>query len=81
MDISEQCNKSLEEQIELFNSIKPLFVNKPIMICLNKVDILSIDDLSEDRKALFKAFEDEGNGVFYYCCCCYYYYVRFSLVK
>lgn len=60
MDISEQCNKSLEEQIALFNSIKPLFTNKPILICLNKVDVLTIDELSEEKKELFKPLEEEG---------------------
>lgn len=60
MDISEQCNKSLQEQIELFNSIKPLFTNKPIIICLNKVDILTLDDLSGDQKEIFNAFKEEG---------------------
>lgn len=65
MDISEQCNKSLEEQIELFNNIKPLFTNKPIIVCLNKVDILTIDELPEDKKQLFKSFEEEGKGLFF----------------
>lgn len=60
MDISEQCNKSLEEQVELFKSIKPLFANKPILICLNKVDVISLDDLADDKKAIFKTFEEEG---------------------
>lgn len=60
MDISEQCNKSIEEQLELFESIKPLFTNKPIIICLNKTDVLSVDDLPEEKKALLKKFEDEG---------------------
>lgn len=60
MDISEQCDKSLEEQIELFESIKPLFNRKPIIIGLNKTDIISPDDLSEEKKALLKKFEDEG---------------------
>jgi len=60
MDITEQCNKSLEEQIELFESIKPLFTNKPIMVCLNKVDVLTIDDLPEEKRLLFKKFEEDG---------------------
>merc|ERR1711936_486054 len=42
MDISEQCDKSIAEQIELFESIKPLFTNKPIIICLNKIDVTSL---------------------------------------
>lgn len=60
MDISEQCNKSLEEQIELFNSIKPLFTNKPILICLNKVDVRTMDDLTDEQKQIFSTFEEEG---------------------
>lgn len=60
MDISEQCNKSIAEQIELYNSIKPLFTNKPIIVCLNKVDILSMDELPEEKKELFKQFEEDG---------------------
>lgn len=28
MDVSEQCGHSLEEQVELFRNIKPLFANK-----------------------------------------------------
>jgi len=61
MDISEQCNKSLEEQITLFESIKPLFTNKPIIVCINKIDVLTIDDLPEEKKSLLKKFEEDGN--------------------
>jgi len=60
MDVSELCNKSLEEQIELFESIKPLFTNKPIIVCLNKVDIMSVDDLPEEKKLLLKKFEEDS---------------------
>ncbi|XP_066921257.1 GTP-binding protein 4-like [Clytia hemisphaerica] len=60
MDISEQCNKSLAEQIELYNSIKPLFTNKPIIICLNKVDIMKMEELPDEKKELFKQFEEDG---------------------
>ncbi|XP_065666797.1 GTP-binding protein 4 isoform X2 [Hydra vulgaris] len=60
MDISEQCSKSLDEQIELFNSIKPLFLNKPIIIALNKVDIIGIDDLPQEKKNLLSQFQEEG---------------------
>jgi len=60
MDISEQCNKSIEEQLELFESIKPLFANKPIVVCLNKIDVTTLEDLDEDKKALLKKFEEDG---------------------
>ena len=60
MDISEQCGHSLEEQVELFNNIKPLFSNKPLIVALNKIDIISLDELREDGKALLAKFEEEG---------------------
>ena len=37
-------------QVELFESIKPLFANKPLFVCVNKVDIRHIADLSEDQQ-------------------------------
>ena len=60
MDISEQCGHSIEEQVELFNNIKPLFTNKPLIVALNKIDILSPDELRDDTKALLAKFEEEG---------------------
>lgn len=32
MDVSEQCGHSLEEQVELFRNIKPLFANKVSLV-------------------------------------------------
>ena len=61
MDISERCGHTLEEQIELFNGIKPLFANKPLLVILNKIDVLRPDELSEEKKELIKVFDQEGN--------------------
>ncbi|XP_073237388.1 GTP-binding protein 4-like [Porites lutea] len=60
MDISEQCGHTLEEQMELFNGIKPLFVNKPLLVILNKIDVLRPDELSEEKKELMKVFDQEA---------------------
>lgn len=60
MDISEQCGQSIEQQVELFNSIKPLFANKPIIVALNKVDIITPQELREEVKELLATFEREG---------------------
>uniref|UniRef100_A0A914XAA0 Nucleolar GTP-binding protein 1 n=1 Tax=Plectus sambesii TaxID=2011161 RepID=A0A914XAA0_9BILA len=60
MDVSEQCNHSLEEQIALFESIRPLFANKPVLIGLNKIDILRRADLAPSKRALIDKFEEEG---------------------
>lgn len=37
VDISEQCGYSIEQQVDLFHSIKPLFHNKPLVVAVNKV--------------------------------------------
>ncbi len=60
MDISEQCGHSIEQQVDLFNNIKPLFANKPLLVALNKVDIVSPQELREDVKQLMAQFEAEG---------------------
>lgn len=60
MDISEQCGHTLDEQIELFNGIKPLFANKPLLVVLNKVDVIRPEELSEEKKDLLKVFYQEG---------------------
>lgn len=39
IDISETCSYSIEQQVSLFNNIKPLFKNKPLVIVLTKIDL------------------------------------------
>ncbi|XP_074652226.1 GTP-binding protein 4-like [Tubulanus polymorphus] len=60
MDVSEQCGHTLEQQVELFENIKPLFANKPLMICVNKIDVKSIDELEDERKQIFENFKSDG---------------------
>ncbi|XP_054848104.1 GTP-binding protein 4 [Eublepharis macularius] len=60
MDISEQCGHSLEEQLELFMNIKPLFANKPLIIVANKCDVKRISDLSEENQKMFADLEVDG---------------------
>ncbi|XP_028605972.1 GTP-binding protein 4 isoform X1 [Podarcis muralis] len=60
MDISEQCGHSLEEQLELFSNIKPLFVNKPLIIVANKCDVKRISELSEENQKMFADLEADG---------------------
>lgn len=45
MDLSEQCGFSIEDQVKLFHSIKPLFANKSVMIVMNKSDIIKYEEL------------------------------------
>ncbi|XP_071489175.1 GTP-binding protein 4-like [Diadema antillarum] len=63
MDVSEQCGHSLEEQVELFESIRPLFANKPLIIVANKSDIVELKDLAVEKQEFFKKMEEEGVSV------------------
>lgn len=61
MDISEQCGHSLEEQVKLFESIKPLFTNKPLIVVINKVDVLELNELPADRRAIIARIESDDS--------------------
>ncbi|KAF7233432.1 hypothetical protein EG68_10117 [Paragonimus skrjabini miyazakii] len=54
MDLSEQCGYTISQQLALFQSLRPLFRNKPILIAANKTDIRSFDDLSEPSQSLIR---------------------------
>lgn len=53
LDISEQCGYPLEQQLRLFESIRPLFANKQVMMVANKTDVIPYENLSDlQRKAI-----------------------------
>uniref|UniRef100_A0AC35TN34 Nucleolar GTP-binding protein 1 n=1 Tax=Rhabditophanes sp. KR3021 TaxID=114890 RepID=A0AC35TN34_9BILA len=60
MDVSEQCDHSIEEQVHLFESIRPLFANKPVVVGLNKIDIIKREHLPEEKQAILKQIEAGG---------------------
>lgn len=43
-DISEQCGYSMDQQLQLFENIRPLFTNKPLVLVINKTDILTVEE-------------------------------------
>ncbi|XP_052742794.1 nucleolar GTP-binding protein 1 [Bicyclus anynana] len=57
IDPSEQCGHSIEEQISLFESIKPLFSNKPLIVVLNKMDVIKPEELAPNKRALIEELE------------------------
>lgn len=63
MDISEQCGHSIEEQSKLFDSIKPLFANKPLLLVLNKTDIITMDELTPDKKEIINGLTDDVDEI------------------
>ena len=58
IDPSEQCGHMLEEQVKLFESIKPLFTNKPLIVVANKSDIVQIDDLPPEKQSIVQRLKD-----------------------
>jgi nucleolar GTP-binding protein len=62
IDISEQCGYSFEAQIALFDSIRPLFVGKPLVVVLNKIDVVRPDELSPERQAALERIAGELNA-------------------
>jgi nucleolar GTP-binding protein len=42
VDPSEECGYSVEEQIKLYGTLRPLFKNKPLIVVFTKADIIRI---------------------------------------
>ncbi|KAG2197860.1 GTP binding protein 4 [Mucor mucedo] len=62
MDLSEQCGYSVEDQVKLFHSIKPLFANKPIVLVINKIDQVKPEDLPEEQRKWIEEIAAEENA-------------------
>lgn len=62
MDLSEQCGYTIEAQVQLFNSIKPLFANKPTFLVINKIDVAKLEDLDDARAQLVRSVIDDSDG-------------------
>ena len=60
MDLSEQCGYSVNAQIQLFHSIKPLFANKLVFVVINKIDIMKPEDLDAETKAMLDSMLKSG---------------------
>ncbi|GBP78747.1 Nucleolar GTP-binding protein 1 [Eumeta japonica] len=63
IDPSEQCGHTIEGQISLdnislFEGIKPLFTNKPLIVVLNKVDVVRPEDLPSHKRELLQKLEE-----------------------
>ncbi|KAF3343259.1 hypothetical protein VD0002_g9225 [Verticillium dahliae] len=60
MDLSEQCGYSVEAQINLFASIKPLFSNKLVFLVINKIDITKVEDLDAETQEKLQGLLKSG---------------------
>eukprot|EP01105_Mastigella_eilhardi_P008168 TRINITY_DN19_c0_g1_i21.p1 TRINITY_DN19_c0_g1~~TRINITY_DN19_c0_g1_i21.p1 ORF type:complete len:580 (-),score=174.23 TRINITY_DN19_c0_g1_i21:96-1835(-) len=54
LDISAQCGYTIKQQVALFQSLKPLFANKPVVLALNKVDAVKYEDVDAEDRALLE---------------------------
>ena len=61
MDLSEQCGYSVQAQIQLFKSIKPLFANKLVFVVINKIDIMRPQDLDNETKEMLDGILKSGD--------------------
>lgn len=59
VDFSEQCGYTIEKQLELYNSIKPLFAKKPVFIVNNKIDVKSLNTLPDETRQQIQIFLDK----------------------
>ena len=62
VDISEQCGYTIHQQIELYNSIKPLFSNKPVLLVANKIDTTKFEDLDDEDRSLLDTAGKESSA-------------------
>jgi len=61
IDISESCGYTIDQQISLYNNIKPLFVNKPVLFVFSKIDLQKFEDLpQDDQEKLRKLSQQES---------------------
>ena len=60
MDLSEQCGYSVQAQLQLFESIKPLFANKLVFVVINKIDVTRPEDLDPEMQEKLKAIIKPG---------------------
>ena len=61
MDLSEQCGYSVQAQMALFQSIKPLFANKLVFLVINKIDITRPEDLDAATQEKLQDLLKSGN--------------------
>ncbi|EHA8592605.1 Nucleolar GTP-binding protein 1 [Cocos nucifera] len=60
LDISGSCGYSIAQQAALFHSFKSLFMNKPLIIVCNKIDLQPLEGLSDDDIKLVMEMKDEA---------------------
>jgi nucleolar GTP-binding protein len=63
LDISSQCGNTVAQQVTLFRSIRPLFIGKPLVVALNKIDVMRPEQLDEADQALLQELREDDGAV------------------
>uniref|UniRef100_A0A7S2W610 Nucleolar GTP-binding protein 1 n=1 Tax=Mucochytrium quahogii TaxID=96639 RepID=A0A7S2W610_9STRA len=63
VDLSEQCGWTLKQQAALFENIRPLFANKPLVIVANKIDLVPLESLEKEDKELLDGMVKNSGAV------------------
>lgn len=63
MDLSGSCGFSIEQQVKLFHSIKPLFANKSVMVVINKIDQQKPEDLDPETQQMIQELSSAADNV------------------
>jgi len=60
IDLSPGCKYSIADQVNLFLSLKPLWVKKPVVVCCNKTDLRKVSELPLEEQNLLSNLKNEG---------------------
>lgn len=61
IDLSSTCGYTIAHQVTLYQNVKPLFKNKPILIVLTKSDLKKFEELDEEDQKLLNQVKAEEN--------------------
>eukprot|EP00727_Mastigamoeba_balamuthi_P012995 m51a1_g8318 putative nucleolar GTP-binding protein (700) ;mRNA; f:116816-119205 len=60
LDVSGSCGWTVREQLALFESIRPLFTGKPVVMALNKIDVARPESLPDAEREALATLEKQG---------------------
>eukprot|EP00033_Pygsuia_biforma_P000281 GCRY01000346.1.p1 GENE.GCRY01000346.1~~GCRY01000346.1.p1 ORF type:complete len:737 (+),score=197.89 GCRY01000346.1:285-2213(+) len=60
VDLSETCGYPIEQQMSLYNNLKPLFAGKPFFIIATKSDLKKMEELDPEKSAHIEAAAKDG---------------------
>lgn len=56
LDLSEMCGYTVDQQMQLFDNIKPLFANKSLMLVFSKSDLKRLSEMEPETRARIEAW-------------------------